>query len=228
MYKVNKVHEDTWIIEEQGVRFFLLAGEKEALLIDSGMMVKNARDIAESLTSLPVSLMNTHADRDHVGSNDQFEFAYMSPSELSNYHSSNKNRRIKPVWDGDVFDLGNRKLRIIGLPGHTPGSIAILDEKYRVLISGDPIQDGGIYMFGVQRNMEGYLHSLVRLQGYESMFDEIWPSHSTCPVGKDIIGRLIDAAKVILEGDIEVVDKEMHGHTISDYDAGVAHFYLDK
>lgn len=37
---------------------------------------------------------------------------------------------------GDVIDLGNRPLEIIELPGHTPGSIGILDVKTRALFAG--------------------------------------------------------------------------------------------
>ena len=56
--------------------------------------------------------------------------------------------KISPIKEGDVIDLGDRTLKIIDLPGHTPGSIAVLDVKNRVLISGDSVQDSNIYMFG--------------------------------------------------------------------------------
>ena len=71
-YEIVQVNQNTWRIEEQGVRFFLLAGTEKALLIDSGMQVHHAKDIAAGLTSLPVFLLNTHADWDHIGSNEEF------------------------------------------------------------------------------------------------------------------------------------------------------------
>ena len=74
---IIQMRENTWRIEDGGVRFFLLAGTEKALLIDSGMNVDNAREIAAGLTALPVSLLNTHADRDHIGSNQQFDAFYM-------------------------------------------------------------------------------------------------------------------------------------------------------
>ncbi len=53
-YEMIQIDETAWRIEDSGhVRFFLLTGTKEALLIDSGMTVKNAKEIAESLTKLP-------------------------------------------------------------------------------------------------------------------------------------------------------------------------------
>ena len=80
-YEIVKIDEYSWRIEDTGVRFFLLTGMDRALLIDSGMRVSNARDIAAGLTDLPISLLNTHADRDHIGSNEQFESFYMHPAE---------------------------------------------------------------------------------------------------------------------------------------------------
>ena len=82
-YKIIRMNENTWRIEDGGVRFFLLTGTEKALLVDSGMNVHNARDIATGLTDLPLSLLNTHADRDHIGSNEQFDMFYMHPDEES-------------------------------------------------------------------------------------------------------------------------------------------------
>lgn len=41
--EIVKINENTWRIEDGGVRFFLLAGKEKALLIDSGMQIRNAR-----------------------------------------------------------------------------------------------------------------------------------------------------------------------------------------
>ena len=125
--EIIQIHENTWRIEDGGVRLFLLAGTEKALLIDSGMNLNNARDIAAGLTNLPLSLLNTHADRDHIGSNEQFDAFYMHPAEEPVYRRSGKPGTILPVREGDALNLGDRELRIIHLPGHTPGSIAVLD-----------------------------------------------------------------------------------------------------
>lgn len=126
-YEVIQINSDTWRIEDSGTRFFLLAGKERALLIDSGMAVHNAREIAESLTKLPLSLLNTHADIDHIGSNAQFESFYLHPAEEVNYRRGGGTGTIIPIREGDTLDLGGRELEIIHLPGHTPGSIAVLD-----------------------------------------------------------------------------------------------------
>lgn len=143
--EIIKMAEDTWRIEEESVRFFLLAGQERALLIDSGMETHDAKEIAQELVRLPVGLLNTHADRDHMGSNGEFETFYMHPAEASNYYNTQKKTgAFTPIEDGDVIDLGGRKLEIVAIPGHTPGSVAVLDIGNRVLYSGDTVQDGSI------------------------------------------------------------------------------------
>ncbi|MBR2577632.1 MAG: MBL fold metallo-hydrolase [Erysipelotrichaceae bacterium] len=228
-YKIIQISDDTWRIEDGGVRFFLLEGKKKALLIDSGMTVNNAKDIAMSLTDLPVELLNTHADRDHIGSNEQFASFYMHPLEEDLYRRSGKSGDIIPVKEGDVIDLGERELKIIDLPGHTPGSIAVLDVRNRVLISGDPIQrNGRIFMFGSHRNMNEYIRSLERLEKRTDEFDEIWPSHADIPVSTDTIEMLRKGAMDILSGKIEGKQEEVHGHSIVAYDLGSCTMLCDR
>ena len=221
-YEIIQISSDSWRIEDSGVRFFLLAGTERALLVDSGRSVHNARDIAGSLTDLPIGLLNTHGDMDHVGSNAQFDAFYMHPDEEENFRRGDRGGKILPVREGDVIDLGKRELEIIHLPGHTPGSIALLDRSRRVLISGDPIQDGRIYMFGRFRNMGKYIQSLEHLQPWRDRFDAIWPSHGSFPVSPELIDKLHDCAIRVLEGSAAGQPMEVHGNSIRAYDLGFA------
>lgn len=225
MAEIRAIDNRTWSFEEPGVRFFLLTGTKRALLVDSGMTTHNARELAEQVTDLPLSLLNTHADPDHIGSNDEFPAFYMNPAEATNYYNSHNGMgEIIPVWDGAVIDLGDRPLKIITIPGHTPGSIAILDG--RRLFSGDPIQDGRIFMFGIQREMHAYRLSLLKLKSYA--LDEIYPSHGTCPVEPELIDRLYEAAGDIMAGKVSGEDTEVHGSQITAYNVGAATFLCDR
>ena len=220
-----RVDQQTWRFEEGGVRFFLLTGTERALLIDSGMETHNAKELAEALTDLPLSLLNTHTDRDHTGSNAEFSEFYLHPAETVNwYNHGDPKGNVLPVWDGDILDLGDRPLEIIHIPGHTPGSIAILDVKHRRLFSGDTVQDGGIFMFGPMREMHAYRCSLQRLETMVDRFDEIYPSHASCPVPPSLIQELDIAAEKILTKAIDGVPGEMFGNPISLYDPGPARF----
>ena len=44
--------------------------------------------------------------------------------------------------EGDVIDLGRRAFNILHLPGHSPGSIGLLDLKSKEFFSGDALYDG--------------------------------------------------------------------------------------
>lgn len=226
--EIIQINANTWRIEDDGVRLFLLAGTEKALLIDSGMNLNNARDIAAGLTGLPLSLLNTHADRDHIGSNEQFDAFYMHPAEEPVYRRSGKSGTIIPVREGDSLNLGDRELRIIHLPGHTPGSIAVLDVQNKVLISGDPIQaHGRIFMFGDHRNMEDYIASLEHLESFADQFDEIWPSHADIPVYPAVIRKLRDGAQAVLVGMIQGKPTEFFGQRIVVYDLGFCTLLCD-
>lgn len=226
--EIIQIAENTWSMDEGGVRFFLLAGSQKALLIDSGMETRNAKEIAQQLVKVPVELLNTHGDMDHVGSNGEFGHFYMHPAEASNYYKTQKKTgAFLPVWDGDILDLGERKLEILSIPGHTPGSIAVLDRERRFLISGDSVQDGEIFMFGVQREIHAYLLSLKKLEGCKDCFDVIYPSHGTLAVKPELIGKLYDGAARVLAGEAAGTDAEFHGMPLKRYDVGCAAFLCD-
>ena len=74
MAEIIKINDNSWRIEDGFVRMFLLEGSDTALLVDTGATCPEARQIAESLTSKPVALLNTHSDPDHVSGNGAFRF----------------------------------------------------------------------------------------------------------------------------------------------------------
>ena len=227
-HQVRQLGENTWSIEDGHVRFFLLTGTREALLIDSGMQVQSARKIAGTLTDLPLKLLITHADPDHIANNGEFDTFYMHPAEASNYYNSQKRTgEFVPVEDGDIIDLGERELLIVSTPGHTPGSIAVLDRKNRALFSGDPIQDGQIFLFGVQRELHAYRVSLKKIYGMREQFDVIYPSHGTLPVTADIIPALERGVEQVLAGELDFDTVEMFGSHVKAYDVGVATLLVD-
>jgi glyoxylase-like metal-dependent hydrolase (beta-lactamase superfamily II) len=48
----------------------------------------------------------------------------------------------RELSDGDMLDLGDRQIRVLHLPGHSPGSIALLDVgSDRSLFTGDIVYD---------------------------------------------------------------------------------------
>jgi len=236
--KVHKIDDKTWCFEEPGVRFFLLVGSRKALLIDSGMETHNAKKIAERTLAeafsdrqepLQIELLNTHADPDHCGSNEEFETFYMSKKDQGQYRMRHGDHvcTIHNLEDGMQIDLGERMLEVIALPGHTPGSIAVLDKASGNLFSGDPVQqDSDIFMFGPARNMPVYIESLKKLEGLSESFGKIYPSHGICPLTVEVIGPLIESAKQVLAGELSGEPMEFHGNKISRIDCGKVAFLV--
>lgn len=225
-YQIIPIDVSTWRIEDGTVRCYLLAGTQRALLIDTGMTLRNAREIAEGLTDRPVELLITHGDPDHIAGNAAFPRFYMHPAEEPNYRAFGGAGAFDPVRAGDVLDLGGRALEILELPGHTPGSIAVLDRSRRVLISGDPIQNGRIFMFGPARDLRQYLASLRALQKRIGEFDAIWPAHGSFPVAPDMIGKLAVAAERILAGQVAWEPFDLRGTSVRAYNVGCATFLM--
>lgn len=226
MYEVFQLDATCWRIEEDGVRCFLLTGTKEALLIDSGLGTGDLKATVDRLTCLPIRLVNTHADRDHIGCNHQFPQAFMHPAEFDRYQEKQAPGLPAPtaLWEGEGIDLGERVLEILLIPGHTPGSIALLDRASRLLFSGDSIQDGQIFMFGPGRNLPAYIASMEKLSRSIPLFDHIHPSHGSVTLEGDFLGPLLDGARRILRSELQGKAAQVHGQEVTVYDTGTAKF----
>ena len=66
--------------------------------------------------------------------------------------------------DGDVIDLGDRHFKILHLPGHSPGSIALFEQRTGILFSGDTVYDGALYDTVYHSDKALYRESLSRLR----------------------------------------------------------------
>ncbi|MDG2211766.1 MAG: MBL fold metallo-hydrolase [Acidimicrobiales bacterium] len=69
--------------------------------------------------------------------------------------------------EGDRIDLGDRAFEILHLPGHSPGSIGLIDRDARLLISGDAIYDGPLLDGLPGSDISAYLHTMDRLRGLD-------------------------------------------------------------
>jgi glyoxylase-like metal-dependent hydrolase (beta-lactamase superfamily II) len=79
------------------------------------------------------------------------------------------------VQGGDEIDLGDRRLSVVDLPGHTPGSIGLIDHEERALVSGDAVYDGGLIDTLPESDVETYLRTMDRLRRLD--VDAVYPGH---------------------------------------------------
>lgn len=65
--------------------------------------------------------------------------------------------------ENDVIDIGDACYTVLHLPGHSPGSIGLLDQKTGEFFSGDAIYEGGLVDDLPGCNIEAYQVTMKRL-----------------------------------------------------------------
>lgn len=65
--------------------------------------------------------------------------------------------------EGDTVDLGDRRFRVLHLPGHSPGCIGLLDEARGECFSADAIYDDELYDELPHSDVAAYLATMRRL-----------------------------------------------------------------
>ncbi len=224
-YTVTKLAEGFWAIGQDFVRCFLLAGSRRALLLDSCDADARLDLLVAELTDKPVTLVQTHCDADHIGASRYFADLRMHPSEFHLLRmTSDLPLAPAAIWEWDVLDLGGRQLEVLLLPGHTPGSIALLDRENRILFSGDTVKDNVMYMFGPGRDLPAYTDSLERLYAMRDAFDAIYACHGRLPVTSALIPDLIEGARRLHAGELSGED-DGSGLPCKLYTHGGASFY---
>ena len=211
------------------VRSFLLVGRTRALLVDS-CFGDDLPDVCRSLTDKPITLVSTHADPDHIGGADAFEDHWMHPDELAHYRAVRPDAPAPtPAPEGTVFDAAPFRLEVIHLPGHTPGSIALLDREHRFLISGDMVATVPVYLFGPWRNVAQYAQSLRKLRSSSGAFDTIYPSHGSIPLAPSRIDETLHALELVLAGQGSEAPAEARFPTgVKTYSANGCSFFMDR
>lgn len=99
--------------------------------------------------------------------------------------------------DNDVISLGDRELRILHTPGHSPGHISILDEKHRFLFTGDLLYDQTpIYAFYPSTNPADLVDSLARISKLTNI-SKVFGSHNTLGLNPTLLIEAGHAAKYL-------------------------------
>lgn len=137
------------VVGPMGNNAYLLTDAGEGLLID-------AADEAATLLALvgdtPVTrIVTTHRHRDHVAalaavaSHTGARLVAGEPDADAIAQAAGVTIDDR-VWDGDTVRVGNVELEVVGLVGHTPGSVALIhspDEDHATVFSGDSLFPGG-------------------------------------------------------------------------------------
>ncbi len=206
-----------------GFQEYLVLGTEKALLIDTGMGVGSLKPTLETLTSLPITVINTHGHPDHAGGDAEFDPPLMCPSDFDVYEkmatrefrvqdiSGMPNGRefvpmLQPdgpapvaVADGEEIDLGGRILQVIYTPGHTHGSICLFDRQTGTLFSGDTVQTRVALCEWNSSSVETFRDSLLGLK--KLPVKKILCGHQPNIHGPELLDQVLACAQAILNGE---------------------------
>ena len=150
-----------------GVNFTIITGSEKAILFDTGYGLSDIRKEINKIVKTPYIVINSHGHMDHTNGNYLFEEVYIHPQDIDLcIHNNIPERRslniqiaksqglvdemfdkemyinqgcgnLVTLADNQEFNLGDLHVRVIPMPGHTQGSIGLLIEEERLLLSGD-------------------------------------------------------------------------------------------
>lgn len=218
---------------------YLLMGTEHALLIDTGLGVSDISKEVLKITEKPVIAVPTHVHWDHIGGLWNFPEFYVHEFEkdwierkfpLSNefvrkqlvkdndltecINADNyavfQGKPKKVLSDGDVIDLGNRKIRVIHTPGHSPGHICFFEEETGYIFTGDLIYNGTLFANYESTDPEKYLESVKKIE--KLPVKRVFPAHHSLEISPEFISDVgIGLSKLKNDG------KLRHGSGKFDY-----------
>ncbi len=241
-YFVEEIAEGIYkIYEQREASIYLIAGGERACLIDTAYGLSNLKELVGKYTDLPVTVVNTHGHIDHMLGNHWFDNAYLNTSDRFMYNEivfdfsmlinepwvqdfyGDFVKNIDPeevhfpvaqdISDGDVIDLGGKSLEIYAMPGHTKGSIVVVDRSAKICFSGDSIIENLWLFLEESEPPEVYLNSLKRIREVliNAGIEKIYSGHfSYEPIPVSMLDTMVEAMELTVSGRLEGVMVENH------------------
>lgn len=179
-YRVDGLGQGLWRIQAVAgtpSTAYLVAGTKDAVLIDTCTGQEGLKAVVDGLIGdkrLLVAL--THGHGDHSGGIRYFPEVLVHPADVGMLPKDATAVR-RDLKDGDVLDLGGRKLEVVAIPGHTPGSVVFLDRVGRYAMTGDGIGSTMVWMQISALPLTTYLQSVKKLEALKDGIDELYVGH---------------------------------------------------
>jgi glyoxylase-like metal-dependent hydrolase (beta-lactamase superfamily II) len=177
-WQVHEYNPTFYILRESGCTnyekpfLYLIFGNERALLVDTGAgaTVDTAATVQKLIagwqkrnqhtTTVPLVVAHSHGHGDHVSGDKGF--AGMDNVTLipATPEAEAKAFSIEnwPEGAGSI-DLGDRVIDVLAIPGHQPAHLAYYDRKTAILLTGDHLYPGRLYV----SDFPAYLASTRRL-----------------------------------------------------------------
>lgn len=159
---------------------YIIEGEDKAILLDAGTKIDDLDKIVAGITKKPITLIATHVHPDHTGSAiNYFPEIWINAADTVNVPQfmADYKGTIYYLEDGQVFDLGGRRIEVIFTPGHTPGSATFFEMDDRKWgYSGDAFGSGNLLL---TTNFSTLLATTTRIETYMKRhgIEKMYPGH---------------------------------------------------
>lgn len=218
---------------------YLLNGGERSLLIDTGLGIENIYDEVIKLTDKPVTAVATHIHWDHIGGHKYFPDFYAHEAELDwlnggfplsldtikemvldrcdppeafdvERYELFQGTPTRLLSDGDVIDLGGRRVEVLHTPGHSPGHLCFWEPATGYLFTGDLVYKDVLFAYYPSTDPEAYLASLEKVAALP--VGKVFPAHHSLDIQPEILGRMRDALR-----QLKAEGKLHHGSGTFDY-----------
>ncbi len=180
-FQVHAYNEDFFILRQAAFTnyekpfLYLIFGRDKAILFDTGAGKADVAGAVESVmkvwlkahkrVSIPLIVAHSHAHGDHVAGDAQFSnragitLVGKDTAAVRAFFSIQH-------WPTDMvtYDLGDRVLDILPIPGHEASSIAVYDRRTHILLTGDAFYPGRLYV----RDGNAFTTSIQRLVDFSA------------------------------------------------------------
>lgn len=178
---------------------YLIKGKERSILFDLAVNESGMYEYAERLVKTEVIVILSHGHFDHIFGLELLKEVWLHREDEALLRYGTPVFQTAPVTPcpklhylkrGEVLDLGDRLVHVIHMPGHTPGSIMLLDENTQLLLSGDAI--GRTILFGLEEkpDFEKMCEDLEKLK--QKSFCGIYSAHDRCMLPKEHIDLMQD------------------------------------
>ncbi|MET0363740.1 MAG: MBL fold metallo-hydrolase [Sphingobium sp.] len=161
--QVQSPDPDTFVIRQsvksnfEAPFLYLLFGRDRALLIDTGAENGNLRPVVDRIVAdwlaahgrktIPLIVAHSHSHGDHIAGDAAFRerpdtvVVGLKPADVAKAFGIGK-------WPDEIgrLDLGGRVLSVIPTPGHQLAAIMVYDPRLKILLSGDTLYPGRLYV----------------------------------------------------------------------------------
>jgi glyoxylase-like metal-dependent hydrolase (beta-lactamase superfamily II) len=97
------------------------------------------------------------------------------------------------VHDGDIIDLGGRKLEVLLTPGHTPDALCLLDRSQKELFTGDTFYPDELWLWWPETDLDAYQKSIERIASLAPSLRILRPAHSAPEADPALLAKVAEA-----------------------------------